>query len=239
MLRGHYRHIIWDWNGTLLDDLELTIDIMNGLLSPRKLPLLDRSRYHAVFDFPVRNYYEKLGFDFVGETFEQLSVEFIEAYDRRRWESHLHRETEDVLQDVLAGGLSQSILSAYRHSTLCEIVEHFGLTTRFVRLNGLDNIYAHSKVELGRAWLAELSLPTEEILLIGDTLHDLDVAEALGVDCVLIANGHHPVERLRARTTRVFANLGAFRAAWASGRSKSPSLLANSAEFADRENPAR
>lgn len=238
MFRHHYRHVIWDWNGTLLDDLELTIDIMNGLLGPRKLPLLDRSRYHAVFDFPVRSYYEKLGFDLVGETFEQLSVEFIEAYDRRRWEARLHCETENVLQDVLAAGLSQSILSAYRHSTLCEIVAHFGLTTRFVRLNGLDNIYAHSKVELGRAWLAELGLPTEQILLVGDTLHDLEVAEALGVDCALIANGHHPAERLRVRSTRVFANLGAFRAAFKSGRSTPPSFPAESAAIADRESPA-
>lgn len=237
MLRP-YRHIIWDWNGTLLDDLELTIDIMNGLLGPRKLPLLDRSRYHAVFDFPVRNYYTKLGFDLIGETFEQLSVEFIDAYDRRRWEARLHSDTESVLQDVLAAGLSQSVLSAYRHSTLCEIVEHFGLTKRFIGLNGLDNIYADSKIELGRAWLAELAIPCEQVLLVGDTLHDLEVAEALGVDCALIASGHHPAERLRARTTRVFANLGAFRAAFKSGRSTRLDSPGESVAFADRESPA-
>jgi phosphoglycolate phosphatase len=238
MLQHRYRHIIWDWNGTLLDDLELTIDIMNGLLRPRKLPLLDRSRYHALFDFPVRKYYEKLGFDLVGETFEQLSVEFIEAYDRRRWEARLHAGAEDLLRDVLAAGVSQSILSAYRHSTLCEIVEHFGLTSRFVRLNGLDNIYAHSKVELGRAWVAELALAPDQILLVGDTLHDFEVAEALGIDCVLVANGHHPAERLRARTTDVFTTLSAFRTVFNGGRATPSNSRAGSAAFADRESPA-
>jgi phosphoglycolate phosphatase len=238
MLQRGYRHIIWDWNGTLLDDLELTIDIMNGLLRPRKLPLLDRSRYHELFDFPVRKYYEKLGFDLVGESFELLSVEFIEAYDRRRWEARLHAEAGDLLRGVLDAGVSQSILSAYRHSTLCEIVEHFGLTSRFLRLNGLDNIYAHSKVELGRTWLAELALPPDQILLVGDTLHDFEVAEALGVDCVLIADGHHPAERLRARTATVFPTLSAFRTAFNVGRANPLNSRATSAAFADRESPA-
>jgi phosphoglycolate phosphatase len=110
---------------------------------------------------------------------------------------------------VQAAGLTQSILSAYRHETLCEIVAHFSLTPRFVRLTGLDNIYAHSKIDLGRAWLAELALPREQILLIGDTLHDFDVAAALGVDCLLVSGGHHPAHRLRERTPHVCADLTA------------------------------
>lgn len=207
MLRRDYRHIIWDWNGTLLDDLDLSIEIMNGLLVSRKLPPLDRARYHALFDFPVRDYYARLGFDPLTFSFEQLSVEFIGAYDRRRWEARLHAGVEALLPAVLAAGRTQSILSAYRHSTLCEIVEHFGLTRHFSHLSGLDDIYAHSKVELGRTALAALGLPREQVLLIGDTLHDFDVATALGLDCVLVAGGHHPAERLRARTPHVVDNL--------------------------------
>jgi phosphoglycolate phosphatase len=105
--------------------------------------------------------------------------------------------------------VTQSILSAYRQQTLHEIVAHFGLTQFFVRLTGLDNIYAHSKAELGRAWVAELGLPRTVVLMVGDTLHDLDVAAEMGVDCVLVAAGHHPESRLRARTARVVPDLAA------------------------------
>jgi phosphoglycolate phosphatase len=204
-----YRHVIWDWNGTLLDDLDLCIEVMNGLLCRRGLPLMDRARYHALFDFPVRHYYERIGFDFTRDSFEAISVEFITAYDARRWECRLHAGAAEALAAVRAAGLTQSVLSAYRHETLCEIVAHFGIDGHFTRLLGLDNIYAHSKAALGRAWLAELALPPREVLLVGDTLHDLEVARELGVDCVLVATGHHPAERLRARSDRVLDNLAA------------------------------
>jgi phosphoglycolate phosphatase len=80
-----------------------------------------------------------------------------------------------------------------------------------MRLTGLDNIFAHSKAELGRAWLAELGLPPTQVLLVGDTLHDLEVAQHMGVDCVLVAAGHHPAARLRARHDRVFDGLAELR----------------------------
>lgn len=202
-----YRHIVWDWNGTLLNDLDFSIDVMNGLLARRGLPLLDRTRYHALFDFPVRDYYYRLGFDRARDSFEQLSVEFIGGYDARRWECQLHPGTRTALASARAAGISQSILSAYRQETLHEIVAHFGLTDYFLRLTGLDNIYAHSKAALGRAWIAELGLPPRDVLMVGDTLHDLDVAAEMGVDCILVAAGHHPESRLRGRTDRVVANL--------------------------------
>jgi len=209
MHNARYRHIVWDWNGTLLDDLDYCVDLMNGLLRRRGLPLLDRARYHALFDFPVRDYYARLGFDFARDSFEQISVEFIAAYEARRLDTRLHDGAAEILAAIGRAGLTQSILSAYRQETLREIVGHFGLTPHFMRLTGLDNIFAHSKAELGRAWIAELGLPPRDVLMVGDTLHDLDVAAEMGIDCVLVAAGHHPESRLRARTSRVHPNLRA------------------------------
>jgi phosphoglycolate phosphatase len=213
MTRAPYRHIIWDWNGTLLDDLDLSIEVMNALLTRRTLPLLDRVRYHAIFDFPVRRYYERLGFDPARDSFEQLSVEFISGYEAHRLEAVLHRATTRTLTAVCAAGLGQSILSAYRHETLHEIVAHFGLTAHFDHIAGLDNIHAHSKVALGRELVARLDVAPGEILLVGDTLHDLEVARDLGVACALVAAGHHPSERLCASGAPVYDDLATFAAA--------------------------
>lgn len=207
MHKPNYRHIIWDWNGTLLDDLDYCVGIMNTILQRRGLPGLDRVRYHAVFDFPVRDYYARLGFDPAKDSFEALSEEFISAYDAHRLECPLQSDSRRILAAVQAAGLTQSILSAYRHETLLDVVGHFGLTPHFIHLAGLDNIYAHSKAELGRAQVAKLGLPPRNILLIGDTLHDLDVARQLGVDCVLVAAGHHPAEKLRRHHDRVLDSL--------------------------------
>lgn len=213
MTRLRHRHLIWDWNGTLLDDLDLGISVMNAILARRSLPLLDRARYHALFDFPVRDYYYRLGFDPAQDTFEQLSVEFISNYDARRLESTLHRDTRRLLGAVRAAGLRQSILSAYRQETLREIVAHFGIDGHFDHIAGLDNIHAHSKLDLGRDLIRRLDTPPGEILLVGDTLHDLEVARELGVDCALVAAGHHPVERLTKTGATVYPDLAAFAAA--------------------------
>lgn len=203
----HYRHIIWDWNGTLLDDLDYCIAIMNGILRRRGLREMDRTTYHAVFDFPVRVYYERLGFDPAKDTFHDLSVEFISGYDAHRWDCALHGAVGPTLAAVRSAGATQSILSAYRDATLKEIVGHFGLTQHFSHLAGLDDIYAHSKSELGRKQVAALGIPPRDIVLIGDTVHDLEVARELGVDCVLVAAGHHPAEKLRRHHDRVLDSL--------------------------------
>ncbi len=211
MPRSAYRHIIWDWNGTLLDDLDLSISVMNALLARRRLPLLDRARYHTLFDFPVRAYYERLGFDPITDSFERLSVEFISSYDARRLEAALHLQVVETLTAIRTAGLTQSILSAYRHETLHEIVAHHGLTAHFAHIAGLDNIHAHSKVALGRDLVARLDAAPAEILLVGDTLHDLEVAKELGTACVLIAAGHHPAERLRSSGATVHESLAGLR----------------------------
>ena len=209
-----YHHLIWDWNGTLLDDLDLCIDVMNALLDRRQLPRLHRARYHALFDFPVRTYYERLGFDPVEDSFARLSVEFMSGYDARRLESSLHPAARRVLAAASAAGLRQSILSAYRQETLHEIVQHFGLAAHFDHIAGLPNIHAHSKLALGHELVRRLGIAPAQIHLVGDTLHDLEVARELGVDCALIAAGHHPFERLHASGAPVFPDLAAFAAAY-------------------------
>lgn len=207
MKHAKYRHIIWDWNGTLLDDLDYCIGIMNGILRRRGLPEMDRARYHGIFDFPVQAYYERLGFDQSKDTFHTLSVEFISGYDANRWDCALHDDARATLASVRTAGATQSILSAYRDTTLKEIVGHFGLTGHFSHLAGLSDIYAHSKTELGRAQVTALGISPNEIVLVGDTVHDLEVARELGVDCVLVASGHHPFAKLRHHHDRVLNTL--------------------------------
>lgn len=190
------RHVIWDWNGTLMDDTWLCIATLNLLLEARGLPSVAYEDYRQHFAFPVKEYYRKLGFDFEAQSFEDLSVEFIAAYEERRLECALHNGVQETLQKIRDAGLTQSILSAYMQKMLDEIIPHYGLQDYFVRLVGARDIYAHSKVARAREWLAELDYAPSEILLVGDTIHDAEVAAELGVRCVLCAHGHYTPERL-------------------------------------------
>ena len=191
-----YKHIIWDWNGTLINDVWLVVDIMNKMLKKRNLSGIDSKKYKDIFDFPVTKYYSKLGFDFSEESFEELTVEFIGEYYERFNECKLFDEVEEVLKKIKDRGISQSILSASKEDVLIEKIKHFGINKYFSRIIGLENHYAEGKIERGKKWISELSLNPQEVLLIGDTIHDYDVSKHIGCDCLLIASGHHSYEKL-------------------------------------------
>ena len=202
-----YKHIIWDWNGTLIDDVWLVVDIMNKMLKKRNLPGIDSKRYREIFDFPVMDYYAKLEFDFFNESFEDLTVEFISEYYARFNECKLFDKVEEVLKKIRNMGISQSILSASKEDILVEKVKYYGIDKYFCRIMGLENHYAQSKVERGKKWIAELNLNPQDVLLIGDTAHDYIVSKNIGSDCLLIANGHHNYERLAKLGVEVINSL--------------------------------
>lgn len=202
-----FKHIIWDWNGTLFNDVNLCLDVLNGLLHRNHLKTIDLETYKEIFTFPVRDYYAKAGFDLNKLSFEILGSDWMNEYQNRRLEAHLFPSAINVLEKINENRIEQSILSAYMQDTLIELVNHFNLRHYFTHLTGLDNIYAASKVELGKKLIEKLDHKRDEVLLIGDTVHDFEVAKEIGTDCVLIASGHQSKLKLLECGAPVYENL--------------------------------
>lgn len=202
-----YKHVIWDWNGTIFNDVELCVDVLNGLLIKNSLPSLTLEKYRNIFTFPVRDYYAKAGFNLEKYSFEDLGQEWMDKYQRRRLEAKLFPGIEKFLSIINSNGIEQSILSAYKQDTLLELVNHFNLYHFFTHLIGLDNIYAASKLELGKNLMKRLNHLNSSVLLVGDTVHDFEVAREIGSECVLIANGHQNKEKLVGCGVKVYDNL--------------------------------
>ena len=198
MKLSSHKHILWDWNGTLFDDAHLCVEVMNRSLGKRNLPLLTAKRYQDIFVFPVVDYYRRAGFDFSRESFETAGTEFIVEYEKRKFECGLQPGAREILDRIRDAGLTQSVLSAYQQNTLEEVVRHFGLERYFVRLVGLQDHYAGGKIDHGRRWIREAGHRPSEVLFIGDTIHDFEVAQAMGADCVLVHGGHNSMERLKS-----------------------------------------
>ena len=191
-----YRHIIWDWNGTLWDDTWLCVEINNHMLERRGLPLIDIDVYQAKLCFPVDQYYCQLGFDYDRDPYSALAEEFIAEYECRRFECELQPGARELIQTMSERNMPQAVLSAYQHDTLLQAVDYFGLTPLFNEIIGLDDIYAAGKVENGKKYITGLDFAPSEVLFIGDTIHDFEVARAMGVDCALLAIGHNSRSRL-------------------------------------------
>lgn len=197
VVESHIRTVIWDWNGTLLNDIDLCISTINNLLFKRNLPLIDVEKYKEVFSFPVKDYYERIGFDFQKEPFEIPAREFIDAYNRAVVSCNLHSEVLTVLEKLKQQDKQQIILSAMEQSALEMTLNQHQIMNYFDIVSGLDNHYAVSKLDNGKALIKKLQLNPSEICLIGDTTHDFEVAEALGCKCILVADGHQSEERLK------------------------------------------
>lgn len=199
--------IIWDWNGTLLNDIDACIKSMNVMLQRRNMKLLDEETYKKIFTFPVQEYYKSIGFDFLDEPFEQLSVEYIDLYKEYSLDVPLQQGVLNALSFFKSEGFQQVILSASEQITLEKQVNQHQLHFYFEELIGLNNIYAKSKLDNAVRYLKETAISPEDSLLIGDTYHDYEVARALGCDCVLVNNGHQDLSRYHLEPDIIFQSL--------------------------------
>ena len=193
---AQYKHIIWDWNGTLLNDAWLFVDIMNSVLENRNMDTITIEKYRQIFGFPVEDYYKKLGFDLKRESFQKSGLEFIKAYKKRCYEAALQPGVNSLLSKLLSVDIHHSILSAQHQTLLDDLTKYYNIREYFTEIIGLNNYYAHSKVDTGIKWMKKTGLDSKKVLFIGDTDHDFEVAQALRTDCLLLSHGHHCHSRL-------------------------------------------
>ena len=198
-----YQYVIWDFNGTLLNDVELCFNLLNKMLSKRGFDTVTYNRYKEIFMFPVKEYYRLAGFDFDKEPFEVTAVEFIDDYQPMSLKLSLYPNTFEVLETIKNSETRQLILSASKIENLLEQTKHFGLDPYMDNILGIDTIHATSKVSVAKDWILQNNVDPKKVIFIGDTDHDFEVASSIGVDCLLIANGHQSKERLLKVTSNV------------------------------------
>jgi phosphoglycolate phosphatase len=199
--------IVWDWNGTLLNDVRMCVDAINVLLGGRHLPLLDLTRYRDIFTFPVIDYYRAAGFDFAQEPFEKPAMEFIDLYHQKLAEAGLFADVVAVLDYFKKRGKQQVILSAMEQDSLLKTLDVHRISPYFEHVYGLQDHYAHGKIALGEDLIKKLDRPLNEMIFVGDTLHDREVADHLGIDVVLVCNGHQSRTRLKESGAQVVSSL--------------------------------
>jgi phosphoglycolate phosphatase len=199
--------IIWDWNGTLLDDTEICINGINTLLKARQLQLLDTSRYKEIFTFPVRDYYEKAGFDFSREPFDVPAMQFIDFYRDHIVSASLFPEVVDTLRYFKKAGFRQSVLSAMENGFLHQSIREKGIYQYFELIAGINDHFADSKTIQAQMLIKKMNVDPDQTTIIGDTIHDYEVAQEIGCGVLLIANGHQSADRLKKLDCQVINNL--------------------------------
>ncbi|ERP39330.1 HAD family hydrolase [Chitinivibrio alkaliphilus] len=196
MIIDTYETFLWDFNGTIIDDVWLCYEIYQVQQRKYNLRLLSLEEYRFYFTFPVQDFYTFAGFTGTKKTFTRLAGEFIALYREKRTECQLHEGVQSVLQEIQNQQKTSRIISAYNRKELEATLEEFGIRQYFSTVHGLESQTSGSKIEMARELCDVHNCAPEKTVLLGDTVHDYEVACDLGISAVLTTKGHNSRERL-------------------------------------------
>ena len=201
------KHIIFDWNGTLVDDAWVFVDVLNALLLPRKLATINKKQYKNLFCFPIKDFYSKLGVDVSKNAFSLLEKQFIKEYTQRMFEANLFDVTVNVLKKLLNMGFTLSVLSASHQQILNQLIDHYQLKKYFLHVVGVNNFGAYGKYDQGKMLIKNLNYKNNELVYVGDMDQDYYIAKKLQISCILLSCGHQSKPRLEEITSNVVDSL--------------------------------
>ena len=202
------KHIIWDFNGTLLNDTQLSLDVDNNVFEKLGIPAITIDDYRNNMTMPVRDFYPTVGVDYSVHSYETIARLWLDEFNQKAVGVGLVSGALDAIRFFHGQGRSQSVLSASYEPSLRKQCEALGLTPYMADISGLEDESASKKTEIGRRQLRELGLEGRDVVLIGDMLTDVHLAEDLGADCILVSWGHNDLKRLLSSGLPVARDFG-------------------------------
>lgn len=184
------KYIIFDFNGTLINDVELGLKLINEFLTYQNKPILDMDRYRHIFGFPIRDYYIRAGLDLNADDFNHLAEIYNIRYMRESLSCKLYPEVVDLLTYLYNNGYYLICLSSSEINNLIFQLKYYKIHSFFSTVIGTSTIHGNSKKELGYNFIVDNNIDPSDVLVIGDTLHDVEVAELIGCDYLLYNKGH-------------------------------------------------
>ena len=202
------KNLVWDWNGTIVNDAFLFVQIMNGLLEVAGLSQINLSDYKNKFCFPIQNYWRILGFTFTDETFNKMNTQFIINYKKKMHTPLLHPGIRSLFFFLKKKKINQFVVSASENTLLQSSVKYYNLSSCFCAVSGVNNLHAVGKDGVAFRVLSQYKLKKEETLWIGDTEQDFEIASSLGLPVVLVSFGHISKKRLIKTGAPVVSSIG-------------------------------
>lgn len=188
--------VLWDWNGTIIDDASILCEVFNAVIEPRGCQPISLERYREIYRHPIKEMYRDAGFDFDRYSFEEVSHEWHDRYLQVLPEVALHHDTMLALESLQKRGSRQMVLSALPQTLLNESIKTRGVDHFFERVHGLSNNAGHGKIDEAISLVETLAVPGRDITVIGDSSHDAEVAREISAQCVLVARGAESRARL-------------------------------------------
>jgi phosphoglycolate phosphatase len=187
--RASFDAVCWDWTGTLLDDVGVALRAMNKVLRDRQLPVIpDEDAYRQVPGFPIRDLYSRLGLD--EATIVEAADQYLRLFAQTVGQASLQPDARATLAAIKALGVEQVLISATPADVLEQQLAPHALHACFSQILGITGVYAASKAHVVEAWLKNSGHDPGLVLMVGDTNHDEEIADALNLHYLRFDRGH-------------------------------------------------
>ncbi len=180
--------ILWDFNGTVMNDVDASTGAVNAMLARRGLPPITREWYTLHLVMPLERFYADIGFDMQAERIEVVSKEF--QQECGRFERPVFPEVREALEHFRQKGFRQLLFSSLYHEVLIAQAQERGIEDYFEEIVGRKDRSLGGKEEAVAACLREKGLAPETVLVVGDLTTDWEMAKFVGCPCALIEKGH-------------------------------------------------
>ena len=181
-----YSCVYWDWNGTLLDDVDICVEITNDFLTSRNAPSITKDFYLKNFTIPVMDYYKSLNIEKYGITFEEMTHHFVAGYENSRPKQILYKGVVETVKELYEFGVKQVILSAAHKNELEYQLAKNNLEEYIFEVSGATDYSAGCKLERG----LKLFRKHGSGIMVGDTGHDIEIGKKMGLETVWVSDGH-------------------------------------------------
>ncbi len=185
----HYTTIIWDFNGTLVDDVYAALGAVNDMLTRRNQNIITIDEYYKAVDTPIWKFYQQV---FIPDTItpEEAIKEFDSGYEKHLKQEPLMEGAADVLSYLSSLNKRQLVVSASHIEKVSARLEALGIIGYFQKVLALTDYNAGDKTFLAQQYFSDNGINPEEVVVIGDCVADWQMAKALYCDCILNTKGH-------------------------------------------------
>jgi len=184
-----FKNLIFDWSGTLVDDMAPVIEATNAVLGIYGIAPYDREGFRRSFRLPYREFYEEI---LPGVALEELEAHFRPAFDAATSLVTVLPHAREKLEWAKARGLRMFVLTSMDADAFMKQLEEFGMKGYF------EATYAGvlDKRELIAHILESHGLAKSETAFVGDMTHDVETARHGGISSIAVLTGYHHAEVL-------------------------------------------
>ena len=188
--------IIWDWNGTILNDVDNNVNAVNTLLQKRNLTIITKEEYRRKIKIPIKQFYNDIGLETNDpEIYNLITIDYWKYYNMGyKNNTKVNNGLENILNKLKENNINNYLLSATQQDELKKQVESKGMETFFKMIIGNSNSEVKNKLEKAKELIKIENIKINSTILVGDMISDYELAEKLGIKCVLYSNGHQEIK---------------------------------------------